>query len=154
MGCQGDMLAQLAEKLDLITAKALDITPCRQEEAKAAALVEERHRHERPEPGPREVLQQGEAGELLQQPRLSELTLGHFLLKCCSTALEFRVEPGILVGDSQLCRQGRRQALVLLVEGLHAELIGQRQITIHAYRRGNGNAEKGVGGRVARWKPQ
>src|SRR5947208_11264015 len=59
MGCQGDMLAQLAEKLDLITAKALDITPCRQEEAKAAPLVEERRRHERPEPGPREVLQQG-----------------------------------------------------------------------------------------------
>src|SRR5262245_35046180 len=80
--------------------------------------------------------------------------LRHFLLKCRGAALEFRVEPGILVGDSQLCRQGRRQALVLLVEGVYPELIGKHQTAIHAYRRGNGNAEKGVYGRVARWEPQ
>jgi hypothetical protein len=42
------MLAQLAEKLDLITAKALDVVPCRKEEAKNAALDEEWRRYERP----------------------------------------------------------------------------------------------------------
>ena len=47
MGCQGDMLAQLAEKLGLIAAKALDVAPRRQEEAKDAALDEERCRYER-----------------------------------------------------------------------------------------------------------
>src|SRR6266702_4284844 len=59
MGCQCDMLAQLAEKLDLITAKALDVAPCRKEEGKDATLVEEWRRHERPQPGTREVLEQG-----------------------------------------------------------------------------------------------
>ena len=54
--------------------------------------------------GAGDLVQQGEAGELLQQPRLSELMLSHFLFKCRGAALEFRVEPGILVGDSQLCR--------------------------------------------------
>jgi hypothetical protein len=42
------MLTQLAEKFDLIIAKALDIGPCRKEEAKDAALDEERRRYERP----------------------------------------------------------------------------------------------------------
>jgi len=45
-----------------------------------------------------DLVQQGEVCELLPQPHLSALMLGHFLLKCRGAALEFRVKPSILEG--------------------------------------------------------